>query len=62
MSPSITAIGTLISVIFFDPYISEEIDNKAEPIEVISYVYLARLISSFVAAMIFSILFLWQSL
>lgn len=62
MSPSITAIGTLISVIFFDPYISEEIDNKAEPIEVISYVYLARAISSFVAAMIFSILFLWQSL
>ena len=56
-SPAVTAFGTLISVMFFDPFISRQIDDIDEPITVIKYIYLSRAVSSCILFFIFLILF-----
>ena len=58
-SPAITAIGTLVSVIFFDPFISRQIDDIDEPINVIKYVYISRAFSSLILFILFSILYFY---
>jgi hypothetical protein len=45
LSPAITAWGTLLSVIYFDPRVSRYIDLGYKPIDVIKVVVFARVVS-----------------
>lgn len=58
-SPAITAIGTLISVIFFDPFISRQIDDIDEPVNVIKYIYFSRALSSLILFVFFLMFYLY---